>query len=48
LDDDAASAELFATYEARIAVLERLVGRQALEIDLLEHVAFNRPHIRRP
>ena len=33
LDDDAAAAELLGVYEARIAALERLVGRQALEIE---------------
>jgi transposase-like protein len=32
-DDEEAAAELLVTYEARIAALERLVGRQALEID---------------
>jgi transposase len=34
LDQDAASAELLTACEARIAALERLVGRQALEIEL--------------
>jgi transposase len=34
LDQDMASAELLSEYEARIAALERLVGRQALEIEL--------------
>jgi transposase-like protein len=33
LDQDMASAELLSEYEARIAALERLVGRQALEIE---------------
>ena len=33
LDQDMASAELLGKYEARIAALERLVGRQALEIE---------------
>ena len=33
LDQDMASAELLTEYEARIAALERLVGRQALEIE---------------
>ena len=33
LDEDMASAELLSEYEARIAALERLVGRQALEIE---------------
>jgi transposase len=34
LDEDAAAAELLQEYEARIAVLERLVGKQALELEL--------------
>ena len=33
LDEDEAAAELIATYQARITAFERLVGRQALEID---------------
>ena len=36
LDQDMASAELLSEYEARIAALERLVGRQALEIEFLK------------
>jgi transposase-like protein len=36
LDEDGAAAELLTTYEARIAALERLVGRQALEIEFLK------------
>ena len=36
LDQDMASAELLGEYETRIAALERLVGRQALEIELLK------------
>jgi transposase len=43
LDDDVAAAELLASYEARIAALERLVGRQALEIDFLKGAARSRP-----
>mgnify|MGYP001173348496 FL=1 len=43
LDEDEAAAELLATYEARIAALERLVGRQALEIDFLKGAARSRP-----
>jgi len=35
-DDDAAAAELIQEYEARIAALERLVGRQALELEFLK------------
>jgi len=36
LDQDMASAELLSEYEAQIAALERLVGRQALEIEFLK------------
>ena len=36
LDQDMASAELLTEYETRIAALERLVGRQALEIEFLK------------
>ena len=36
LDQDMASAELLAEYEARIAALERLVGRQALELEFVK------------
>ena len=36
LDEDVAAAELLSDYEARIAALERLVGRQALEIEFLK------------
>lgn len=36
LDADGAAAELLTAYEARIAALERLVGRQALEIEFLK------------
>jgi transposase-like protein len=32
LDDDARAADLVQEYEARITALERLVGRQALEL----------------
>ena len=35
-NDDVAAAELLATYEARIAALERLVGRLTLENDFLK------------
>ena len=35
-DDDARAADLLQEYEARIAALERLVGRQALELELLK------------
>ena len=35
-DDDAVEADLIPEYEARIAALERLVGRQALELEFLK------------
>ena len=43
-DDDAQAADLIQAYEARIAALERLVGKQALELEFLEHIpiAWNR------
>lgn len=36
LDDDARAADLIQDYEARIAALERLVGKQALELEFLK------------
>jgi hypothetical protein len=36
LDEDAVAADLLQAYEARIAALERLVGRQALELEFLK------------
>lgn len=35
-DEDAEAADLLQAYEAKIAALERLVGRQALEIEFLK------------
>src|SRR5260221_7395908 len=35
-DEDAEAASLITSYEARIAALERLVGRQALELEFLK------------
>ena len=35
-DEDARAADLLQAYEARIAALERLVGKQALELELLK------------
>ncbi|WP_109794333.1 transposase [Minwuia thermotolerans] len=35
-DDDAQAADLIQVYEARIAALERLVGKQALELEFLK------------
>jgi transposase-like protein len=36
LDEDARAADLIQAYEARIAALERLVGKQALELEFLK------------
>lgn len=36
LDGDVQAADLLQEYEAKIAALERMVGRQALEIELLK------------
>ena len=35
-DEDAAAADLLQQHEARIAALERLVGKQALELEFLK------------
>ncbi len=35
-DEDVQAADLIQDYEAKIAALERMVGRQALEIELLD------------
>ena len=35
-DDDARAVDVIQAYEARIAALERLVGRQALELEFLK------------
>jgi transposase-like protein len=35
-DDEAETADLIQAYEARIAALERLVGKQALELEFLK------------
>ena len=35
-DEDAQAADLLQQYEARIAALERLVGKQALELEFLK------------
>ena len=49
LDDDVQAADLLQEYEAKIAALERMVGRQALEIELLEGAlkADKRDYLRR-
>ena len=36
LDEDSVAADLLQSYEARIAALERLVGKQALELEFLK------------
>lgn len=40
-DDDTRAADLLQEYEAKIAALERLVGRQALEIEFLKGAQRN-------
>lgn len=40
-DDDAQAADLIQEYEARIAALERLAGKQALELEFLKGAAKN-------
>ena len=42
-DDEAQAADLIQEYEARIAALERLVGRQALELEFLKGALRNAP-----
>ena len=42
-DDDAQAADLIQEYEARIAALERLVGRQALELEFLKGALKSAP-----
>ena len=43
LDEDVQAADLIQEYEAKIAALERLVGRQALEIELLKGALKHAP-----
>ena len=45
-DDDAQAADLIQEYEAKIAALERMVGRQALEIEFLKGALKNAPRPR--
>ena len=42
-DDDARAADLLQEYEAKIAALERMVGKQALEIEFLKGALRNAP-----
>src|SRR6201984_3822622 len=46
-DDDANAADLLVEYEAKIAALERMVGRQALELEFLKGALENAPRRRR-
>jgi transposase len=46
LDEDTAAADLLQAYEARVAALERLVGKQALELELLKGALHARPRPR--
>jgi transposase len=46
LDDDVQAADLLQEYEARIAALERMVGRQALEIEFLKGAVKSAPRPR--
>src|SRR5271166_2124294 len=43
LDEDVQAADLLQEYEAKIAALERMVGRQALEIELLKGALKHAP-----
>ena len=43
LDDDVQAADLIQEFEAKIAALERMVGRQALEIELLKGAPKHAP-----
>ena len=45
-DDEAVAADAMKAYEARIAALERLVGRQALEIEFLKGALRHGPRPR--
>jgi transposase len=46
LDDDIQAADLLQEYEAKIAALERMVGRQALEIEFLKGALKSAPRPR--
>ena len=46
LDEDAQAAELLQEYDSKIAALERMVGRQALEIEFLKGALRNAPRPR--
>src|SRR5215469_13970314 len=46
LDEDAQAADLLQDYEAKIAALERLAGKQALEIEFLKGALRSAPRPR--
>ena len=46
LDNDVQAADLLQEYEAKIAALERMVGRQALEIEFLKGALKSAPRPR--
>src|SRR5580692_3202867 len=46
LDDDVQAADLLQEYEAKIAALGRMVGRQALEIEMLKGALKHAPRPR--
>ena len=45
-DDDAQAADLIQEYEARIAALERLVGKQALELEFRKGALKSAPRLK--
>src|ERR1700709_865912 len=45
-DEDVQAADLIQEYEAKIAALERMVGRQALEIEMLKGALKHAPRPR--
>lgn len=45
-DDDARAADLLQEYEAKIVALERMVGKQALEIEFLKGALRSAPRPR--
>ena len=46
LDDDVQAADLLQEYEAKIAAVERMVGRQALEIEMLKGALKQAPRLK--
>jgi len=46
LDSDTAAADMLADYEARIAALERLVGKLALENEFLKEASRHARQLR--